>query len=245
MSLMHAPRMLLGTFSLFVSFQHWWKKVAHTRLPSVGFRSWCRFLAVSLQVTWVIIPAVGCHYFPQPLRGMLPILLLGERGTMGVNSLPKTDTRQRRGCDLNPGPSAPESSTLTTRLPALENWCKGCSTLDITVAEDQKNENGTTRPDCSHHTDPFIVFARWRQCALPSSTFFRHLTSHSFHLVFLTYFLLFFSAGCPHVLENYWKSLKKSYQFFHGFLSRTTWVGLSKFGLKRYCSDCLQSKTLV
>ena len=37
---------------------------------------------------------------------------------MGVNSLPKTVTRQRRGCDLNPGPTAPESSTLTTRLPS-------------------------------------------------------------------------------------------------------------------------------
>ena len=35
---------------------------------------------------------------------------------MGVNSLPKTVTRQRRGCDLNPGPSAPECSTLNTRL---------------------------------------------------------------------------------------------------------------------------------
>jgi len=35
-----------------------------------------------------------------------------------VNSLPKTVTRQRRDCDLNPGPSAPESSTLTTRLPS-------------------------------------------------------------------------------------------------------------------------------
>ena len=33
-----------------------------------------------------------------------------------MNSLPKTVTRQRRDCDLNPGPSAPESSTLTTRL---------------------------------------------------------------------------------------------------------------------------------
>ena len=61
-------------------------KVAHTRLPSVGFRSWSRFLAVSLQVTWVINPAVGCHYFPpglqlplQPLRGLLPILLLSEQ----------------------------------------------------------------------------------------------------------------------------------------------------------------------
>jgi len=30
---------------------------------------------------------------------------------MGVNSLPKTVTWQRRSCDLNPGPSAPESST--------------------------------------------------------------------------------------------------------------------------------------
>jgi len=37
---------------------------------------------------------------------------------MGANSLPKTVTRQRRGCDLNPGPSAPESSMLTTRLPS-------------------------------------------------------------------------------------------------------------------------------
>jgi len=37
---------------------------------------------------------------------------------MGVNSLPKTVTRQRRDCDLNPGPCAPEFSTLTTRLPS-------------------------------------------------------------------------------------------------------------------------------
>ena len=35
-----------------------------------------------------------------------------------MNSLPKTVIRQRRDCDLNPGPSAPESSTLTTRLPS-------------------------------------------------------------------------------------------------------------------------------
>jgi len=43
---------------------------------------------------------------------------LVNRDTMGVNSLPKTVARQRRDCDLNPGPSAPESSTLTTRLPS-------------------------------------------------------------------------------------------------------------------------------
>ena len=62
------------------------RKLAHTRLPSVEFRGWFRFLAVSLQVTWVINPAVSCHYFPpglqlpsQPLRGLLPISLLGEQ----------------------------------------------------------------------------------------------------------------------------------------------------------------------
>ena len=45
---------------------------------------------------------------------------------MGVNSLPKTVTRQRRGCDLNPGPSALESSTLTTRLPShpIQTWIR-------------------------------------------------------------------------------------------------------------------------
>ena len=32
----------------------------------------------------------------------------------------RTVTRQRRGCDLNPGSSAPESSTLTTRLPSQQ-----------------------------------------------------------------------------------------------------------------------------
>ena len=31
-----------------------------------------------------------------------------------MNSLPKTVTRQRRGCDLNLGLSAPQSSTLST-----------------------------------------------------------------------------------------------------------------------------------
>ena len=62
------------------------KKVARTRFPSMGFRSWSRFLAVSLQFTWIINLTVRCHYFPpglqlppQPLRGLLPISLLGEQ----------------------------------------------------------------------------------------------------------------------------------------------------------------------
>jgi len=53
-----------------------------------------------------VIPAtLGCYQF----------CCLVNRGTMGVNSLPKTVTRQRRDCDLNLCPSAPESSTLSTR----------------------------------------------------------------------------------------------------------------------------------
>jgi len=58
----------LLTFIVFIGGNSAWKKVkvTHTRLPSVhvGFRSWSRFLAVSLQVTWVINPTVSCHYFP-------------------------------------------------------------------------------------------------------------------------------------------------------------------------------------
>ena len=33
-----------------------------------------------------------------------------------VNRLPKTVTRRRRGCDLNPGPTVPESSTLKAKF---------------------------------------------------------------------------------------------------------------------------------
>ena len=38
--------------------------------------------------------------------------------TMGVSSLSKTVTRQHRDCNFNPGPSMPESSTLTNWLPS-------------------------------------------------------------------------------------------------------------------------------
>jgi len=58
------------------------KNVVHTQLPSAGFWSRSRFLAVSLQVTSVVNQAVGCHYFPpgpqspsQSLRGLLQISL--------------------------------------------------------------------------------------------------------------------------------------------------------------------------
>ena len=40
-----------------------------------------------------------------------------------MNSLPNTVSRQRRDCDLNPGPSAPEYSTITTWLPSHPPLC--------------------------------------------------------------------------------------------------------------------------
>ena len=49
------------------------KKVAHTRLPSIGFQSWSRLLTVSLE-TWVINPAVGCQYFPPGPQFKIQIL---------------------------------------------------------------------------------------------------------------------------------------------------------------------------
>ena len=50
---------------------------------------------------------------------------------MGVNRLPKNVTRQRRGCNLNPGTSAPESSTLTTRLPSYPMSIYGYAFLRV------------------------------------------------------------------------------------------------------------------
>jgi len=62
------------------------KKGSPYSITSVWFRSWSRFLAVSIQLTWVINSAIGCHYFPpglqlpsRPLRRLLPVLLLGEQ----------------------------------------------------------------------------------------------------------------------------------------------------------------------
>ena len=45
-----------------------------------------------------------------------------------MNSLSKTVIGQRRNCDLNPGPSAPESSTLTTQLPSELERCDALAT---------------------------------------------------------------------------------------------------------------------
>jgi len=46
---------------------------------------------------------------------------------MGVNSLPKAVTRQCHDCDLNPGPSAPKYTMLTTRPPIVNNNNVSCN----------------------------------------------------------------------------------------------------------------------
>jgi len=69
---------------------------------------------------------------------------------MGVNSLPKTITRQRRDCDLNPGPSAPESSTLTTRLPSC--FYKGI-TIDVIKGLVTKLCSLVSKMDCLQELD--------------------------------------------------------------------------------------------
>ena len=57
-----------------------------------------------------LLSARPVSYPRNPSEGCCQFCWLMNRGTMGVNSLPNTVTRQRRGCDFNPGPSAPESS---------------------------------------------------------------------------------------------------------------------------------------
>ena len=102
-------------------------KVVHTRFPSVGFRSWSQCVAVTLQVLWVIHKPGG----RLPLLSAKPAVTLATLKRAATNFaawwteaqwvwtvLSKTVTWQRRGWDLNPGPTMPESSTLTTRLPS-------------------------------------------------------------------------------------------------------------------------------
>ena len=57
---------------------------------------------------------------------------------MGVNSLPKTIIRQRRDCDLNPGPSATQSSTLTTRLPSHQAFYVAVNTTLLAFAAERR-----------------------------------------------------------------------------------------------------------
>ena len=154
-------------------------KVAHTRLPSVGFRSWCRFLAVSLQVTWVINPAVGCHYFPtglqlpqQPLRGLLPILLLGSTQwvwAVCLRLLPDSvATKHGHFCawfqHANHSATEPPAVVWRQLMPELpgeccekRHWSWQCSSLHaVSETDDQRltaaNTHTHSTPSCSFIT---------------------------------------------------------------------------------------------
>ena len=50
------------------------------------------------------LPLLSARPAVTPARGLLTICCLVNRGTIRVSSLPETVTRQRRDCDLNPGP---------------------------------------------------------------------------------------------------------------------------------------------
>jgi len=72
--------------------------------------------------------------------------------------LPKTVTRQRRGCDLNPGLTAPESSTLTTRLPSHP-----CNLYKIQNAEIDSYYISSWLRCCAVCSYKWIV-GEWTQC---------------------------------------------------------------------------------
>jgi len=155
------------------------KKVAHTRLPSVGFRSWSRFLAVSLQVMWVINLAVSNRYFspgpqlpPQLLRGLLPVLLLGEQRHSGCEQFAQ-DSIATAICNL---PIASTninrfSNFLLPSLPVKEFWkslniwgsCGNSSPswfFWLTVYK-RPSINAILQQDCSR----FICMSLHRVCA--------------------------------------------------------------------------------
>ena len=78
---------------------------------------------------------------------------------MGVNSLPKTVTGQRRGYDLNP--TAPESSTLTTRLPShsacTRLLARGCLPKTVNSVSLQSVQTMWQSEICIRHHYEFAV----------------------------------------------------------------------------------------
>jgi len=93
-----------------------------------------------------------------------------------VNSLPKTVTRQRRDCDLNPGPSAPESSMLTTWLRSHQDKTSlhlnetrneggfGCNVMSWTMCKQSApHSRQITTPTPCHS-----VFTGWMLFLMPN-----------------------------------------------------------------------------
>ena len=103
---------------------------------------------------------------------------------MGVNSLPKTVTWQHRDCNLNPGPSSPESSTLTTQCVLMYiaqqrrmatvcdiNLC--CTLYLINISGSASTPSATIVPNMlsvlhfTNAADAIIeaMLCRWRHCS--------------------------------------------------------------------------------
>jgi len=76
---------------------------------------------------------------------------------LGVNSLPKTVTRQRRGCDLNSRPTAPESSTLITCLPSHPRGrLRGMDPKNHVIYGGARRRNlANTLDRCAHEADHY------------------------------------------------------------------------------------------
>ena len=111
-----------------------------------------------------------------------------NKETVGVNTLPKTVTRQRRYCDLDPGPSVPESSTLTTRLPSHASSICGCivqrelkgrlvdlddveHSLDDTIGYLQQVETDLHQLD-QVYGDPHFIDAHINRVQVTTATFY-------------------------------------------------------------------------
>ena len=93
---------------------------------------------------------------------------------MGVNSLPKTVTRQRRDCDLNPGPSVPESSMLTTQLSSHPNHSKKICNHEnsVGITNDERYIATVNLPPSPSPNDQIVQPSadRTRVCRLPHDT---------------------------------------------------------------------------
>jgi len=89
---------------------------------------------------------------------------------MGVNSLPKTVTRQRRDCDLNPDPSAPESSTLITRLPSHPIFWIATHNTCCRIEKVQKPSLGVVGSSTVVSVNPAVNWVEWLYCNLGSSS---------------------------------------------------------------------------
>jgi len=87
----------------------------HHRANMMDRSLWRQRCSLLLPLCESLVRQIACDESKLVGEGCYQFHCLVNRGTMGVNSLPNTVTRQRRGCDLNPGRTARESIMLTTR----------------------------------------------------------------------------------------------------------------------------------